>query len=474
MFNLLLGNGGRLGNLFKKYAIKYPKLGMTVDELRTFLKKECQWPESSCSPSYLKALIDHHEYHHGAYKKYVARGSPQDYQIGPSLLSFSGFLSFLRSKDNSPIDLQHTTIYQDMTQPLSHYFINSSHNTYLEADQLYGKSSTDAYIRTLLQGCRCIEIDCWDGGIGGEPVIYHGYTFTTKLPFREVIHTIKEYAFTASYFPLIISIENHCSSTQQTKMAKIFQAVMGDVLPKENLCEKLGRDRLPSPQELQGKIILKGSFKHGKQQPAAAGRKMGRRNPSQSLSFGQPEESIVSTSSIPTSPAVNEPDPQESLESTAVALLQAKQQLPSRKSLRRSKSSTYRARRQQLKESVHDLKESGQLESTVYQDDDQELIFSETVGDMKSLIVYCRAISLKPWSFERQGQLPVSNMFSFGEPSALRRCDKYPMEMLACTETHLVRTYPRGTRFDSANYPAMNMWQCGVQMVALNFQYPGH
>ena len=45
--------------------------------------------------------------------------------------------------------------------------------------------------------------------------------------------------------------------------------------------------------------------------------------------------------------------------------------------------------------------------------------------------------------------------------------------MLACTERQLVRTYPRGTRFDSANYPAMTMWQCGVQMVALNFQYPG-
>ncbi len=24
-----------------------------------------------------------------------------------------------------------------------------------------------------------------------EPVIYHGYTLTSKLPFREVIHTIK-------------------------------------------------------------------------------------------------------------------------------------------------------------------------------------------------------------------------------------------------------------------------------------------
>ena len=29
-----------------------------------------------------------------------------------------------------------------------------------------------------------------------------------------------------------------------------------------------------------------------------------------------------------------------------------------------------------MKESVNELKESGQLESTVYQDDDQELIFN--------------------------------------------------------------------------------------------------
>ena len=71
--------------------------------------------------------------------------------------------SFLRSKDNSAIDPEHETVYQDMTQPLSHYFINSSHNTYLEGDQVTGKSSTDAYVRAFLQGCRCVEIDCWDG-----------------------------------------------------------------------------------------------------------------------------------------------------------------------------------------------------------------------------------------------------------------------------------------------------------------------
>ena len=44
-------------------------------------------------------------------------------------------------------------------------------------------------------------------------------------------------------------------------MAKIFNAIFDDMLPKEDLVELEGRERLPSPQELQGKIILKGSYK---------------------------------------------------------------------------------------------------------------------------------------------------------------------------------------------------------------------
>lgn len=71
-----------------------------------------------------------------------------------------------------------------------------------------------------------------------------------------------------SHFPLIISIENHCGSAQQARMAKIFVDELKDesgqsMLATENLVEENNacRRRLPSPLELQGKILLKGSYR---------------------------------------------------------------------------------------------------------------------------------------------------------------------------------------------------------------------
>ena len=42
-----------------------------------------------------------------------------------------------------------------------------------------------------------LTVDCWDGD-GGEPVIYHGHTLTSKILFKDAIAAIKEHAFAVS------------------------------------------------------------------------------------------------------------------------------------------------------------------------------------------------------------------------------------------------------------------------------------
>jgi hypothetical protein len=58
------------------------------------------------------------------------------------------------------------------------------------------------------------------------------------------------------------------------------------------------------------------------------------------------------------------------------------------------------------------------------------------------------------------------------------KIDKYTSQKNSARLNHynhnqLTRVYPKGTRVESTNYDPTMMWNCGVQMCALNYQTPG-
>ncbi|XP_014906929.1 1-phosphatidylinositol 4,5-bisphosphate phosphodiesterase zeta-1-like isoform X2 [Poecilia latipinna] len=379
-------------SLFQRYTEGIPTLPASA--LLTFLCKEQM--ELAANKDTAEDLIDRYEIDEAA--------------IENRCMTFEGFLRYMESKDCCVFNRTHKTVYQDMDQPLTSYFISTSHNTYLTGDQLVGKSHLDAYVSALRKGCRCLEIDCWDGP-DTEPVVYHGYTLTTKILFKDVIRTVEQHAFEVSAYPVILSLENHCCEEQQEVMAEYLTSILGDKLLKSPLDHPTTGD-LPSPNDLMYKILIK----------------------NKKLKSQIRREDKTEDSGDEGEDADDEDDEDDEDEEDSIQ--------PKAKFWSPRKMSSKKKRKVKVARALSDL------------------------------VIYTRSVKFISFSHSRDNQNCYENT-SMAEKKARKLIKASASSFIQHNQRFLSRIYPAGSRTSSSNYNPQEFWNVGAQLVALNFQSPG-
>uniref|UniRef100_A0A674E154 1-phosphatidylinositol 4,5-bisphosphate phosphodiesterase n=1 Tax=Salmo trutta TaxID=8032 RepID=A0A674E154_SALTR len=381
-------------------------------------------------------------------EKYQSNAS----QLERDQISLMGFSRYLGGEENTIVPPERLDIIDDMNQPLSHYFINSSHNTYLTVGQLTGLSSVEMYRQVLLTGCRCIELDCWKGRPQDEePYITHGFTMTTEIPFKEVIEAIAESAFKTSPYPLILSFENHVDSAkQQAKMAEYCRSIFGDALLIDPL-EKyplIPAQPLPSPQELLGKILIKNKKKHH-HRASTRGSLRRRTGETDSLEQASPLNDCHFSDS----------DGGQLLSNGEERLAD---RLVKDGDPRKSIGGEGESDEEEEEEPVAELKKPNSDEGTA----SSEVNATE---EMSTLVNYIEPVKFKSFEVANKRN-KYFEMSSFVETKGMDTLKSAPIEFVEYNKKQLSRIYPKGTRVDSSNYMPQLFWNVGCQMVALNFQ----
>jgi phosphatidylinositol phospholipase C delta len=416
--------------------------GISLEEFVDFIR------ESQCED-----VVANRAHWEMVFNKFVRRSkskeqAQQDSIDGEApLMNESALMGFLTSTFNVPVS--EVPAQYSLDRPLHEYFISSSHNTYLLGRQVAGQSSVEAYVSALSHGCRCVEIDCWNGNDG--PVVMHGRTLTSQVSFLDVMTTISKYAFVKSQFPLWLSLEVHCNDVQQAMMAQIIKDTCGSKLVTEPLDPS--STELPSPSQLMNRILVKVKAPRIVEEVAIVEGTGRSRGVSISSPFLRP--TLLDNSTIP-----------------AVALPMSPPMSPYQRATKartNGNAKSTHAIDDSLSSSTSES-ESMNGDAPKPSDGARKKKQSNIIKVLGELGVYSAGLKFR--GFDTPESKTYNHVFSFMEQTFAQN-SKTPETKRALVRhnmRHMMRVYPNGWRVASTNFDPLTYWRRGVQMAALNWQ----
>ncbi|KAL8089530.1 hypothetical protein AgCh_039125 [Apium graveolens] len=331
-------------------------------------------------------------------------------------LNLDDFYHYLFSTDlNPPMSSQ---VNQDMTEPLSHYFIYTGHNSYLTGNQLNSASCDVPIIKALKRGVRVIELDIWPDSSSRRSAICvkHGWTLTTPVEFLTCLRSIKEHAFATSPYPVVITLEDHLTPDLQAKAAQMLTETFGDVLYCSDLDDI---KKLPSPEKLKHRVII--STKPPKEYV---------KDKTENI-----QNNLSSRKDYEVSPWDDEP--------------------------------IYDTDDQEDNDKSFDIDIHSQSAANFDEPPDQKINVSP---DYKGLIAIYAG---KPKGGLNEALKVEANKvrrLSLSEQGLEKAAKSHGVDVVRFTQKNILRIYPKGIRFNSSNYNPLIGWMHGAQMVAFNMQ----
>lgn len=386
--------------------------------------------------------------------------------------------------------------HKDLSKPISNYFISSSHNTYLTGNQLTSRSTTEAYRRVLRRGCRCVEIDVWNGDTQNptpeqlreastKPGSKFGHSRhlsggSLHTAAAHIKGAVEEKIEKTRQRLNIEKIHNHSPRCSKSELSPPpFGRELGAALDRTLVTGELDMERSSRPSLPPDEPIVM----HGFTFTAPVGFREVCRG-IREVAFEKTSLPIIVSLEVHADQDQQEVMVKIMKEEWAGLLVEKPHdacpngQMPRLEEL----LNKILVKVKKASPSFETVARMATLSPNTTIEDDASGSEDDRVGlpngakkpkvpicdNLSALAIYTHSEHFT--NFESPAARTPSHIFSINENTLLELIESKYHDLFSHNRDYFMRAYPKGLRFDSSNLDPSRLWRNGVQMVAMNWQ----